>query len=80
MLTEYINAAMRLASYKILEDGTYFGEVAELPGTWANAATLEECREELQEVIEGWILVGLRRGTSIPVLNGISLEVADIPA
>ena len=49
MLTEYINAAMRQASYKLLEDGTYFGEVPELPGTRASASNLEACRKELQE-------------------------------
>ena len=80
MLTEYINAAMRHAAYKILEDGTYFGEVPALPGTWASAASLEECRRELPEVVEGWILVGLRRGTPIPVLEGITLDIAEISA
>jgi len=80
MLTEYINAAMRHASYKILEDGTYFGEVPGLPGTWASAPSLEACRQELQEVVEGWILVGLKRSAPIPVLDGISLEVTEIPA
>lgn len=77
MLTEYINAAMRHATYKILEDGTYFGEVPELAGTWANAASLEDCRKELQEVVEGWILVGLRHGDPIPAIDGISLDVAE---
>ncbi len=80
MLTEYIKAAMENAAYKILEDGTYFGEVPDLPGTWANAAGLEECRRDLQEVVEGWILVGLRNGSPIPPLAGISLEAAETPA
>lgn len=72
MLTEYIAAALRHARYKLLEDETYFGEVPELAGAWANAETLEGCREELREVVEGWIVVGLRRGGSIPPIDGLT--------
>ena len=47
MIQEYIRAAMRNARYKILDDdGTYFGEIPECQGVWANANTLEACREE----------------------------------
>lgn len=28
---------------------------------WANALTLENCREELQSALEGWILVRLAK-------------------
>jgi predicted RNase H-like HicB family nuclease len=57
MLTAYINEAMARASYKILEDGTYFGEIPGLTGVWANESTLEECRRVLQEVFEEWLLL-----------------------
>ena len=61
MLTAYINAAMRKAHYEILPDGEgFFGKIENLQGVWANADTLEACREELQEVLEGWIALGLR--------------------
>jgi predicted RNase H-like HicB family nuclease len=52
MLT-YIQATMGLAQYEILEDQTFYGEISGLQGVYANAATLEQCREELQEVLEG---------------------------
>ena len=53
-LTDYIKAAMKKAKYEMIDDpNPFFGEVPELPGVWANAATLEECRDELQEVVEG---------------------------
>jgi len=74
MLTDYIKAAMKKAKYKMIEDpNPFFGEVPELPGVWANAATLEDCRDELQEVVEGWIIVSLQLGHDIPVLNRINL-------
>jgi predicted RNase H-like HicB family nuclease len=75
MLTEYVNAAMRKARYKILkEDEGFFGEIRAFKGTWANAGTLEGCRDELREVLEDWILVRLRRGLSLPVVGGINLN------
>ena len=60
MLTAYINEAMSRATHKILEEGTYFSEVPGLQGVWANATTLEACRRELQEVLEGWLILKLR--------------------
>lgn len=76
MIQEYIKAAMHNARYKILDDNqTYFGEIPECPGVWANAETLEACREELEEVLEDWLLIRLRRDMPIPEVNGISLEV-----
>ena len=76
MLTEYISAAMRHAHYEILsDDGTYYSEIPELPGVWANAPTLEACREELQEVLEGWIALGLSMHHPIPPIDGVEIVV-----
>jgi predicted RNase H-like HicB family nuclease len=75
MLTHYIQAALRRAKYRILDDdGSFFGEIPGLQGVYANAATLEACREQLQEVLEGWILLGLHLHHTIPVLEGIDLN------
>ena len=75
MLTEYIQAAMRRGRYKILEDNTFYGEIPEFQGVLANAETLEDCREQLREVLEGWIVLGLRLGHRLPVVQGRSLAV-----
>ncbi|MGB8646148.1 MAG: type II toxin-antitoxin system HicB family antitoxin [Anaerolineae bacterium] len=75
MLTDYIHAAMRRATYEILSDGAYYGEIPEFQGVYANAKTLEECREQLQQVLEGWIVLGLRLGHTLPVVNGIALNI-----
>jgi predicted RNase H-like HicB family nuclease len=76
MLTDYIRAALRHATYEKLGDGTYYGEIPETPGVWSNAETLEDCREELRSVLEGWILLGLRRGHQLPVIDGVDLTPA----
>jgi predicted RNase H-like HicB family nuclease len=57
MITLYISEAMGRATYRILEDGTYFGEIPGLSGVWADEATLAECRRVLQEVLEEWLLL-----------------------
>jgi predicted RNase H-like HicB family nuclease len=70
MLTEYIEAAISKAKYEIIEDEEpYYGEVPELEGVWAIGKTLEECRKNLVEVIDGWILVRLRKGLPIPPIG-----------
>ena len=46
MLTRYIHEAMKLAKYKILDDGSYYGDIPGFRGVLANADNLEECRHE----------------------------------
>jgi predicted RNase H-like HicB family nuclease len=78
MLTDYINAAMRQATYTILEDGTYYGEIPGLQGVYADAATLEACRDELKSALEDWILFGLVNGFPIPEIDGLTLTAAKV--
>ena len=79
MLTAYINAALRKARYEILPDQEgYFGTIDGLQGVWANADTLEACREELREVLEEWIVLGLKMGHALPVIEGTSLSVREV--
>lgn len=74
MLTKYIEATMHRATYELLEDdGTFYGRIPECQGVWAEAETLEACRDELLEVLEGWIVLGLRLGHTLPVIDGINL-------
>ena len=66
MLSDYIGKKLAQAKYKILKDGSYFGEIPGLKGVWANAGTLEDCRKQLQEVLEEWILLKVRDKEPIP--------------
>jgi len=79
MLTAYIQAAMCKAAYEILPDKEgSFGKIEGLQGVWANADTLEGCRDELKEVLEEWTLVGLKMEHTIPVIEGIDLNVKEV--
>jgi len=70
MLTNYIRAATSSATYELLDDGTFYGEIPDCPGVWGNAETLEACREDLQDALEGWIILGLRLGHTLPIVDG----------
>ena len=67
MLTKYIHAAMSKARYEILpDDGTFYGEIPGFNGVYANADTLETCRDELEEVLEDWILLSVSLHYPLP--------------
>lgn len=79
MLTDFIMKKLHTAKYKLLEDKTYFGEIPSLRGVWANAKTLEGCRKELQEVLEDWLVLSLKKDKQVPglsVSSGFSLKHA----
>ncbi|MBM3925048.1 MAG: type II toxin-antitoxin system HicB family antitoxin [SAR202 cluster bacterium] len=76
MLTKYLQAAMKRAKYEILpEDKGYYGEIPGFQGVYANSDTLERCREELREVLEGWVMLSLAKGLPMPVVDGIDINV-----
>ena len=58
-----------------MTDGTFYGDIPGFQGVYSNAQTLEACREQIQEVLEGWIVLGLRLGHTLPIVDGIALGV-----
>ena len=76
MLLDYLAAGMRRAKYEILP-GTegFYGEIPGLDGVYATSETLEGCRTELQEVLEGWLLLRVARHLEVPELDGIQISV-----
>lgn len=75
MIREYIQAALERARYELIDDAEpYYGEVPDLPGVWATGKTLEDCRRNLADVLDGWILLRLRRGLAIPRLGDVAIE------
>ena len=68
MLLQYIQAALDRAHYEMIEDDEpFYGEVPELSGVWATGPTLEECRRNLADAIEDWLLFSVSRG--LPTLD-----------
>jgi len=79
MLLEYVEAALRQAKYEILpEDRTYYGEIPQCNGVYADAETLEQCREELREALEEWVLFRVSKGLPLPTIDGIKLAIQEV--
>jgi len=79
MLTSYIRGAMRKARYEILpDDGTFYGEIPGFDGVYSNSPTLEECRDELEEVLEEWILFRISRNLDLPSVDGLTLTIKEV--
>lgn len=74
MLIEYITKAMSKAEYEKLEDDTYCGRITTCPGVIALGNTLYECQNELKSVLEGWLIVKIRHGDLLPVIESIDLN------
>lgn len=69
---------MKKAKYEILpDDGTFYGELPGFDGVYANADNLETCRDELEEVLEEWILFRISRNLPLPVIDGIELKIKE---
>ena len=76
MILAYIEEALRRAHYELIQDDEepYYAEIPDLKGVWASSKTLEECRQNLMEVLDGWILLRLKKGFSIPPLGNKTIE------
>ena len=71
MLAEYIDKAMRHAQIEQIEDGTYYGSIPDFQGVWSNAESEETSRQELREVLEGWILLQIAGYTRLPTIDNL---------
>ena len=81
MLTYYLKTAMRKAHYEILPDnGQYYGEIPACNGVYATASSLEACRDELEEVLEEWVLFRVHRNLALPAIDGVELAVKEATA
>ena len=75
MIRAYVEAAMHKAHYEIVEPcQRYYGEIEPLEGVVGTGTTIEECREDLEDALDAWIVLGLQLGHAIPEIDGISLN------
>ena len=74
ILSDCLDRALSQAEYDKLEDGTFFGRIPSCKGVVAFAASLRECEDELRSVLEDWVLVGLKLGHDLPILDSLDLN------
>jgi predicted RNase H-like HicB family nuclease len=76
VIIEYINEALKKAKYEIINDeDPYYGEIPEIKGVWATGKTLEECRQQLRETLDEWLILSFKKNLPIPDINGIDLNL-----
>lgn len=75
MLTEYIQNAIAMAEYKKIEDGSWFAKIPGFEGVWANGGSVEDCRRELIEVLEEWLLLKIQDKDNIPSVGGVEIKI-----
>jgi len=74
-----MDKAMRRAHYENIDDDEpFYGEIDGFKGLWATGNTLEECRDNLEETLEDWLLFSIAKGLPIPEVEGASIEVPEI--
>ena len=74
ILTDYIDRAIGEAEYDKLDDSSYAGRIDSCKGVVAFGSTLKECEGELRSTLEEWILLGLKLGHNLPIVDGIDLN------
>ena len=74
MFSQYVEEALKRAVYQQLSDRTFGGKIPLCPGAVAFGKSLYECQKELQESLEGWLMVKIRHGDRIPPIARIDLN------
>ena len=74
VLSGYLDRALAQAEYDKLEDSSFSGRIPACIGVIAFASTLKESENELRSTLEDWLLVGLKLGHKLPVVDGIDLN------
>jgi predicted RNase H-like HicB family nuclease len=75
MIREYIDEAIKRARYEIIEgEERYYGEIKDCPGVWATGKTLEQCRKNLEDTLDGWLFVHISKRIDIPPLGKIRIS------
>ncbi len=74
MLSEYLNYAMDTATYRLQDDGCYYGEVPACPGASGVGSSLENCQQNLRHSLEERVVTNLQQGNRLPVIADIDLN------
>ena len=74
ILTGCIESALSQAEYDKLEDDTFSGRIPVCKGVIAFGNSLRKCERELQSTLEDWVLVGLKLGHQLAVIDGYDLN------
>ena len=76
-LSKYVEAALKTAEYDKDENGVVIAQVPKASGFFAQGDTFEEARANLQDVIEGNVMLALQLGLPIPRMQGVEIKESE---
>jgi len=76
-LSKYVEAALKKAEYAKDENGVVIAKVPKASGFFAQGDSFEEARANLQDVIEGNVILALQLGLEIPHIEGVEIKEID---
>lgn len=75
MFTRYVRAVMAKAKVERINDPLpYFASLPGFKGVWAQGKTKKEALAELQEVLEEWLLLKVRKQQFVPSVRKYDLN------
>lgn len=70
-LDDYIDAALTTARFEKIDQGqTIYAQIPAFRGVWAKGQTRQQVKEELRNVLKGWIELEIERGSELPSVKG----------
>ncbi len=75
MINEFVKNELNKAIYTKLDDGTIYGEIKSCKGVWANAKDLKDCKAQLAEVLEEWLLLKVYTREKVPSFNFFKMKL-----
>jgi predicted RNase H-like HicB family nuclease len=74
-LDDYIDAALATARFERIDGGRkVYAAIPDFRGVWADGDSRREVREELRQVLKGWIELQIERGYELPSVKGRSFK------
>jgi predicted RNase H-like HicB family nuclease len=69
---------LQRAEYYKDENNTVIAKVPNIPGYFAQGDNFEEARDNLEDVIEGNIMLALQLNIEIPPIEGLAIKEEDV--
>ena len=75
LLARYVAVAMQAAIPRKLEGETWYADLPNFPGVWADGPAPKQCLDTLEEVLRDWLFLKIvDQDRDIPVVDTIDLN------
>lgn len=75
LISQYARTAVRHATTRQLDDGSWFAEIEGFSGVWANESSQKDALDVLEEVVYEWVILKIKdEDRDFPVLESLDLN------